>query len=155
MAKDNSGLGSCVVAVGDPGSGLVQTTVRLAREWEIDAVPCDNVYSAVAAMAKAADRRVLVVGEMRELAKEDSAFFRVAAAHAVRCCCLLDKGSPAGREDLLAALRAGVAILGDVAGRPGHPQGMAHGGRVPRLAARRAGGTARKTPCARRRRCNV
>jgi hypothetical protein len=114
MAKDNSGLGSCVVVVGDPGGELAQTTVRSACEGEIDAVPCDDVYAAVTQMAKAAGRRVLVVGPVTELATENGAFFRIAAAHAIRCCCLLDKTGSDGREDLVAALRAGVTILGDV-----------------------------------------
>jgi hypothetical protein len=113
MAKDDPGLGSCVVVVGDPGGELVQTTVRLAREREMDATPCDNAYAAVAQMAKAAGRRILVVGPIAELARENGAFFRIAAAHAVRCCCLLGKSGPDGRENLLAALRAGAAILGD------------------------------------------
>jgi len=131
MATDNSNLGSCVVVVGDPRGELVQTTMRLAREGEIDAVACDNVYGAVAQIAKAAGRRVLAVGTMQELARENGAFFRIAAAHAVQCCCLLDRTGPAGREgnrapqceiahlatrtqDLLAALGAGVTILGAV-----------------------------------------
>jgi len=114
MAKDDSGLGACVVVVGDPGSELVRTTVRLAREREIDVAPCGDVYSAVAQTAKAAGRRLLVVGQIAELARENGVFFGIAAAPAVRCCCLLGKSGSAGREDLLAALRAGVTILGDV-----------------------------------------
>jgi len=114
MAKDKSSLGSCIVVVGDPGREFVQTTVRLAREWEIDAVPCDNAYAAVVALAQAAGRRILVVGEIRELARENRAFFRIAAAHAARCYGWLDQGHPIGREDLLAALRAGASILGNV-----------------------------------------
>jgi hypothetical protein len=127
MAKDDSGLDSCVVVVGDPESELVQTVARSAHAGKIEAVLCDNVYSAVARMAQAAGRRILVVGPIAELARENGAFFRIAAAHAVRCCCLLDNSGSDGREgdphrdparlgtqDLLAALQAGVTMLGDV-----------------------------------------
>ena len=115
MAKDGSGLGSCVVVtVGGQSSGLAQTTVQLAREGQIDVVPCDNVYAAVAALARAAGRPILVVGEMEELARENNAFFRLLAARAVRCCCLLDRVRPTGHAGLRAALGAGATILADV-----------------------------------------
>lgn len=114
MAKDKSSLGSCVVVVGDPGSEFAQATVRWAREWEVDTVPCDDAYAAVVALAKAAGRRTLVVGEIRELARENRALFRIAAAHAVRCYGWLDQGRPIARKDLLPALRAGASILSDV-----------------------------------------
>jgi hypothetical protein len=114
MGKDNSGPGSCVVVVGDPGGELVQTTVRLARERETDTVTCDDVYAAVAQIAKAAGRRVLALGTMQELAGENGAFFRIAAANGIRCCCLLDQVISARRSDLLAALGGGATIFGDV-----------------------------------------
>lgn len=113
-AKGNSGLGSCVVVVGAPGSEFVRTTVRLAREWAIDAVPCDDVYSAVVGLAGQVGRRVLVLGGIRELTRENGAFFSIASAHAVQCCCLLDKSSSAKRRAMLAALRAGASVIGDV-----------------------------------------
>jgi hypothetical protein len=127
MANSNSGLDLCVVVVGDPSREPAQTTARLAREREIDTVSCENVYSAVAQMAKAADGRILIVGTIQELAIENGSFFRIAAAHAVPCCCLLDQAGPAGRQadphgdlsrwatqDLLEAVRAGATVLSDV-----------------------------------------
>ncbi len=115
MAKDKATPGSRVIVVGEPGSELVQTSVRLAREREIDAVPCANVYAAVVTLAQAAGRRVLVVGPIQELAVENGAFLRISAAHAARCCCWLDPGRAAGPPELLTAVRANVTILGAVA----------------------------------------
>lgn len=114
MATGDWRLDSCVIVVGEPGSELVRTAVQRARGGEFHAVPCGNVYSAVAEMAKAIGRRILVVGHLQELAGEDGVFFRIAVAHAVRCCCLLDHRRPAGPEHLRAALRAGVTMIGDV-----------------------------------------
>jgi hypothetical protein len=51
---------------------------------------------------------------MQELAVENGAFFGIGAAHAVRCCCLLDPRRAAGAHDLLAACRANVTIFGAV-----------------------------------------
>jgi hypothetical protein len=111
MAKDNSGLGSCVIVVGDPGSEFVRTARRLACECGIDTVPCDDVYSAIVAMAGMARRRLLVVGTMRALTRENGSFFSLAAARAVPCCGVLDKGDPAGQGGVGAALRAGASIV--------------------------------------------
>jgi hypothetical protein len=114
MAKGNSDLGSCVIVVGEPGSELVRTTVRLAGEGELDVVLCDNVYSATAGVAQAKGRRILVVGPIRDLADQNGVFFRIAHSHAARCCCLLDHRHRVGREDLRTALQSGVTIVGDV-----------------------------------------
>jgi len=114
MVKDNPGLGLFLVVVGDPQGEFVQATLRLAREGEVEATVCDNVYAAVVKMAGTRGRQVLVLGAMQELAKEEGAFFRIVAAHAVRCGCLCDQSLPAARKELLAALQAGVTVLGDL-----------------------------------------
>jgi hypothetical protein len=116
MVKDDASPGSCVIIVGEPGSELVQTLVRLARERAIDAVPCANVYEAVVAVAQAAGRRILVVGRIRDLAVDNGAFLGISAAHAARCCCLLEADRTAGPQDLLAAARANATIVGAVPG---------------------------------------
>ncbi len=113
MAGGNSGLTPRVIVVGDPGSELVREMVRLAREYEVEAVPCDDVYTAVAQAARSAARRVMIVGAVRELTREEGRLFPVAAANAARCCCLVERGTMMGRAALLAALRAGAAVVGE------------------------------------------
>jgi hypothetical protein len=115
MARNDAGLGSCVVVVGDPSSELVQTTRQWAREGEIDVVLCEDVYAAVVRIVQAGGRRVLALGTMRELTRENGAFFRIAAAHAIPCCCWLDRTGPVGRKDVHAALEAGVRLVDAVA----------------------------------------
>lgn len=100
-----------MIVVGDPCSEFVRATVRLAKQYEVEAVQCQDVYSAVAVTAKAGGRHVLVVGTMRDLAREDHRFFRIAEANALRCCCLLDKELAAGSRGVLAALRAGASVI--------------------------------------------
>jgi len=111
MAKDNSGPGACVVVVGDPAEAPVQTAVRLARAGGLEVRCCADVYAAVAALAGAAGRRLLVVGKMQDLARENGSFFSLLAAHAVRCYCLLDGDRPAGAAPLHAALQAGTTLI--------------------------------------------
>ena len=114
MAKDDAGPGSCVIIVGEPDSELVQTLVRLARDREIDAVPCAHAYAAVVALARTAGRRVFVAGRIKELAIANGGFFALSAAHAARCCCLLHAGKTPEPEDLLAAVRANATMVGAV-----------------------------------------
>ena len=111
MAKDDAGLGACIVIVGAPDEALTQTAARLARAGGLEVLSCADVYAAVAALAGAAGRRLLVVGKMQDLAREDDSFFSILAAHAVRCCCLLDGGRPTGAASLRAALQAGTTLI--------------------------------------------
>ncbi len=114
MAKDEASLGSCVIVVGEPGSAWVQTVVQLAREREIDAVPCANVYRAVVAVAQAGGRRILVVGRIRDLAVDNGAFLRISAAHGARCCCVLEADQTAEPQDLRAASQGNATMVGAV-----------------------------------------
>ncbi|MEN6333485.1 MAG: hypothetical protein ABFE01_04440 [Phycisphaerales bacterium] len=113
MTGGNPGIDPYLIVVGDPCSEFVRTMVRLAREYQVEAVHCDDVYSAVAAAAGAAGRRTLVVGPIRELAREDNRFFHIAEANSLRCCCLLEKGASMGSGGMLPAVRAGAAIVDD------------------------------------------
>ncbi len=113
MAGGSLGLGPRVIVVGDPCSEFVRTMVRLAREHEVEAVPCDDAYSAVAEIGGLADRRALIVGTMRELTRENGRFFELAATDAIRCCCFLDTRTAAGRDGVLSASRAGAAVISD------------------------------------------
>ena len=113
MAGGSLGLGPRVIVVGDPCSEFVRTMVRLAREHEVEAVPCDDAYSAVAEIGGLADRRALIVGTMRELTRENGRFFELAATDAIRCCCFLDTHTAAGRDGVLSASRAGAAVISD------------------------------------------
>jgi hypothetical protein len=114
MVTDNTSLGPLVLVVGDPDGPLVPAVRRLVCEGEIDIATCADVYAAVVRIAQAAGRRLLVVGMMQDLARENSAFFPMAAARTIRCCCVLDRAASSAREELLGALKAGVTILGDV-----------------------------------------
>jgi hypothetical protein len=103
--------------------------VRLAREYQIEAVQCDDVYSAVAATARAAGRRTLVVGSIRELSREDNRFFQIIEMNSLRCCCLLEKGPVPSSGGMLTAVRAGAAIVGETREvRPIFKDWLANGG---------------------------
>lgn len=118
-----------MIIVGDPCGEFARAMVRLAREYQVEAVQCDDVYSAVAATARAGSRRALIVGPMRELAREDSRFFQIAEMNSLRCCCLLEKGPVTDGSAMLMALRAGAAVVGEAGEvRPIFKEWLANGG---------------------------
>jgi len=104
-----------VIVVGDPGGEFARRVTQLAREWAVETVPCADVYAALVTIAAQAGRRLLVLGTLKEFVRGKQAFFAIASAHAVRCCCLLDRRSrPVQQPALLAALRTGAALAGDL-----------------------------------------
>lgn len=113
MTGGSSGFDPCMVVVGDPCSEFVQAMVRLARERQVQTVRCEDVYSAVAAAARASGRRVLVVGAMRELAREGGRFFQIVEGNGQRCCCLADRGPGVSADGMSAAIRSGTFVVGD------------------------------------------
>jgi hypothetical protein len=111
MVEGDSARHPYVVVVGDARDDLVTHVLRLAREYEIGATRCDDVYSAVVELAAQGSRRLWVIGRFREMARENSRFFTLAARNGARCCCLVDQDSPTGRSGVLAAVRTGVLLV--------------------------------------------
>ncbi len=112
MVEGGPGRHRLVVVVGAAHDALATATTRLAAEYELDVRRCDDVYAAVAQVALAQDRCILVVGRLGELAKEDRRFFAIAARHGARCCALLEAATPVEPNVVPAALRTGVFLVG-------------------------------------------
>ena len=111
--EGNPGPGPCVVLVGARQSEFVQAMMRLAGEYELEAVVCDDLWMAVAETARAEGRRVLVAGRLETLAGEGGRFLEIAAARGVRCCCILADSTLHEGSGLLSALRTGAAVVSD------------------------------------------
>ena len=104
-------LGLRLIAVGDSCSEWVTKVLHVAAEYELAAVRCDDMYDAVADLAGGDGGCVLVVGSLRELARENAQFFRVAARNGARCGVWLERSGAGERRDVLVALRAGVWVI--------------------------------------------
>ena len=101
-----------MLLVGDEDGTFVREAVQLAGEYELATVRCDDVYSAVAELARDGDPQTVVAGTFRDLARENGTFFALARHRGVRCCCLLEPNA-AEREMILAAVRLGVHPIGE------------------------------------------
>jgi hypothetical protein len=115
MASQDSHLHSRVIVIGDRNSRFVEEMVRLAREYELAVTPCDDIYSAATELARQPDQFLTVLGTFRQLAREKGYFITLAQRHGVPCCCLLDRESDVERDKILAAVRMGVRLAGEMA----------------------------------------
>lgn len=111
MVEGDPGHRLCVIVVRELREHVVAEVKRIAGEFEVDVTLCDDVYGAVAELARATRSGALVVGQLRELARENSRFFRVAARNGARCCAWLDDEDALARRMVLHVVRAGVTVI--------------------------------------------
>ena len=114
MVEGDSSPDLGLIAIGDAKDVPNQDAVRLADEYELELTVCEDVYSAVAALAARTGKRFLIVGRLRRLASEDGLFFQVAARNGARCLCVLETDRAPDRGEVLAALGAGAQVVGRV-----------------------------------------
>ena len=111
MVEGDPGRRLCVIVLRALRRQLVAEVTRLAAEYEVDVTLCDDVYAAVAELARSAGSGALVIGQLCELAKENGRLFRVGVRNGARCCVWLDAESPGGRTEVLSVVRAGASVV--------------------------------------------
>lgn len=112
MVDGDLGRHLVVIVVATAHEALATSVARLAAGSEVELARCDDVYMAAAELALMRSPCILVVGRLCELAKEGGRFFAIAARNEARCCALVDAESPVKRHVVLAAMRAGVSVVG-------------------------------------------
>lgn len=115
MSPGDSQFHSRVIVVADRDSDFVKEMDHLVAEYDLAAAQCDDIYSAATELARHPDRFLMVTGVFRQLIRGKGDFFTLAERNGVQCCCLLDKESGVERDKLLAAVRLGVRLAGEVA----------------------------------------
>ena len=111
MVEGDPGRRLCVIVVRGLRRQLVTELTSLAAEYEVDVALCDDVYATVAELARSASRGALVIGQLRELVKENGRLFRVAVRNGARCCVWLDVEDPGERTEVLGVVRAGASVV--------------------------------------------
>ena len=89
--------------------------VRLAGECELSVTRCDDIYSAATELARHRGRSLMVAGQFRQLMTENGEFCALARRNGVPCCGLLDGTTHVERDKVLAAVRLGVRLAGEMA----------------------------------------
>jgi hypothetical protein len=115
MTATDSRFPPRVIVVGDRHSAFVEEVVCLAADCGLAVTPCDDVYSAAAELARHPDRFLRVTGLFGKLARYKGEFFALARRSGVPCCCLVDGESHVERDKILAAVRLGVRLAGEMA----------------------------------------
>ncbi len=115
MAAGDARFHSHVIVVGDRHSDFVQEMGQLAGECGLAATQCDDIYLAATELARHSGGFLMVTGMFRQLIRGKGDFFALAGRNGVCCCCLLDKESDVERDKILAAVRLGVRLAGDIA----------------------------------------
>jgi hypothetical protein len=111
MVEGDPGHRLCVIVVRELREQVVAEVTRVAADYEVDVTLCDDVYGAVVVLARSTGSCALTVGRLRELARENGRFFRVAARNGARCCAWLDEDDPAERNVVLSVVRAGASVI--------------------------------------------
>lgn len=108
MEEINHGNLSLAVLIGGLNDEYVRFSAGILAEYEIQSVFCENVYSAVALLAKNGAEKVLVVGKLSELSRENARLFDISRRYGYICCCLADKQV---EEEI--AVSAGCYLIND------------------------------------------
>jgi hypothetical protein len=101
------------IVVGNARQTLVHTITAYLNRKNISSKVCEDIYTAVAAMAAApAGTNLLVIGGFTTLAAEDMRLFSLALnGKKVVYCCLIEKWFAHLQTKLAAAARAGVIVI--------------------------------------------
>ena len=104
-----------IIVVGERQNRIVTEAVRLAGEYDLVVTRCDDIYSAATELARHPDRFLMVVGAFRQLSRNKYDFFSLAQRNGVHCCCLLDREADIERDKILAVVRLGIRLAGEMA----------------------------------------
>ena len=111
MSKGDSNLPLLVVLIGGLEDEFVRQIKNILERLGVESVLCDNVYSAVADLAKRDDQNVLIIGRVGLLSKEQGRFFHIARVKGYRCCCIVDRDLVRKRKLILDAIESGAYLI--------------------------------------------
>jgi hypothetical protein len=115
VAKDNSNLPLLVMLVGGLADGFVRQAKIMLERLGFEFVRCDNVYLAIADLAKIENRKVLVIGRIALLGKEQGRFFHIARTKGYRICCFADRDLLRRQKLILNAIESGAYVINKIA----------------------------------------
>ena len=111
MSKGDSNLPLLVVLIGGLEDDFLRQIKNILERLGVESVLCDNVYSAVADLAKRDDQNVMIIGRVGLLSKEQGRFFHIARAKGYRCCCIVDRELVRKRKLIFDAIESGAYLI--------------------------------------------
>ena len=99
------------IVVGGSSDEFVQCVMNSLGGCGVEAILCEDVYSAVGKAAVGRGSNGVVIGRLGQLGREQGRFFHIARRNGFACCCLADRDLPARRGQILSAIKAGVFVV--------------------------------------------
>jgi len=111
MKKISSSSPLWAIIVGNLGDEFVSYTEQLLNSYRVEAVICEDIYSAVCKLTINRGKDILVIGRIEHMSVEKGRFFDKAQKNNVSCCCLVNKVSQ-GQQVLMAKEKGAFVVNG-------------------------------------------
>lgn len=102
-----------IFVVGDSIKEIISDVINSLGTDKFDIEVCDDIYTLFSRIAKREMKNLMVIGCLRQLAKEQGRFFEIARNNDLACCCVIDNGNGHRAEEILAAVKAGAFIISE------------------------------------------
>lgn len=117
VKKSNSKRRFDVIVLGSVADDFVRHTMDSLAEGGVEFIVCEDVYSAVATLAKNdIAENVLIIGRVEQLSKEGGYLFQKLQGSNLVCCCFAAGNLVRRQKQILSAMEAGAFVIDDPAG---------------------------------------
>ena len=111
MKKNSFSSPLWAIIVGNRGDEFVSYTEKLLNSSGIEAIICEDIYSAVCKLTISRGKDIHVIGRIEHLSVEKGRFFDKAQENNVSCYCLVNKISQ-GQQVLMAKEKGAFVVKG-------------------------------------------
>ena len=116
MKNSNSEQRFDAIVLGSVADDFVRHAMDLLAEGGVEFILCEDVYSAVATLAKNdIAENVLIIGRLEQLSKEEGCFFQKLHKGGLVCCCFAAGNLIRRQKQILSAMEAGAFVIDDPA----------------------------------------
>ncbi len=105
----NSGAEIRATIVGSEKDSFVPDAITLLRGYKINFGLCQDIYAAAGSLAKSYAANILIIGQLKELGKQNGQFFDIAGGNNYLCCCFV--GGQNTQSQISRAKKAGVTLI--------------------------------------------
>ena len=105
------------IVLGSVADDFVRHTTDLLAEGGVEFILCEDVYSAVATLAKNdIAENALIIGRVEQLSREEGYLFQKLQGSNLVCCCFAGGNLVHRQKQILSATEAGAFVIDDPAG---------------------------------------
>lgn len=117
MKVSNSKRRFDAIVLGSVEDDFVRESMGLLAEGGVEFILCEDVYSAVATLAKNdIAENALIIGRVEQLSREEGYLFQKLQGSNLVCCCFADGNLVRRQKQILSAMEAGAFVIDDPAG---------------------------------------